>query len=235
MYFRKTLLLSSHQTASHFCHSLPSCFQVGTKLPAEIHIQWESVLKRMLAWGICLCIDSALPCTSEKAWLKLSFTGKCSCYLFLLPLPVQVMFRIIANKAGEALDLCSNSTHWVQFLSLWLEHFHSSVCWAPGTPAPPSPVYLKSCLLLFLPPYQPLKETKKLFMIRRQWLKVHEEEPTNHWLLLFVTWDEEWWKKPSRVTLASGNFSHSTADDRLCEEKVEIEEDVLRFYWVLDL
>lgn len=42
-------------------------------------------------------------------------------------------------------------------------------------------------------------------------------------------------KKPIRVTLASGNFSYSTIDDKLCQEKVEIEEDVLQFYWALDL
>lgn len=36
------------------------------------------------------------------------------------------------------------------------------------------------------------------------------------------------------VTLASGNFSYSTVDDKLCQEKVEI-EDVLHFYWASDL
>lgn len=51
-----------------------------------------------------------------------------------------------------------------------------------------------------------------------------------------TTWDEEWQKKTNlSVTLASGNFSYSTVDDKLCQEKVEIEEDVLHFYWASDL
>lgn len=63
------------------CPNLPSCFQVGTKLPTEIYVQRGSVLKGMLTWGICLCIVSALHIRENMTEIDLN--SKCSCYLSL--------------------------------------------------------------------------------------------------------------------------------------------------------